>query len=576
MIRKFITAAFATAFMIGIGYANNHVSLSVYGIGGQLLTNVNNRLQLELKNNKKNDSQFIRSFYHNAPESIVKAMQPFGYFHPRIKSHIYQDVDKHWYIEFAIQRGEPITLTKVSIKISGAGKTDPAFERFVKHYPLKVGDVLNTEKYSSEKNKLLDIANARGYFNAKLIISKIKINLTSNQAKIIIRYDTGKRFKFGVTNIKAKFYDHNFIRRFLTYKKGQYFNSKYVTQLQEGFTSSDYFNSISIVPNTHHDAKARAKNLVPMDVYLTPSPAKQFQLGAGYGTDTRLRGMLGVKFRHITSTGQHAAAFFRGSDVESYLVANYYIPGENPATDTYQIGVAAGKQNLSNSKKSRNFKIYTGYTTQYGHLQQSIMLNYLDENYNIPSIFKGTINANLLYPSFDWKYGYFDNKLNPNNGYGFDLKLSGADKAIFSHTTFGQALLSAKFLATIMHNTRLLVRSQLGATSIGAIGNLPLSLQFFAGGANSVRGYGYKSMGPGRYLFTSSVELQQRIMGNWYAAVFYDAGNVSDSFLPKLLRGAGPGIVWRSPIGPFELTIAKPIDRPRRHWSIQFTMGPNL
>jgi len=38
----------------------------------------------------------------------------------------------------------------------------------------------------------------------------------------------------------------------------------------------------------------------------------------------------------------------------------------------------------------------------------------------------------------------------------------------------------------------------------------------------------------------------------------------------------GPGIVWLSPIGMLEITVANAISQPNHPWVIQFTMGPDL
>lgn len=69
----------------------------------------------------------------------------------------------------------------------------------------------------------------------------------------------------------------------------------------------------------------------------------------------------------------------------------------------------------------------------------------------------------------------------------------------------------------------------MGHTSIANIGELPLSLQLFAGGVSSVRGYGYNSIGPGRNLVVASSEVQQRIIGAFYLAGLVDAGVVANN-----------------------------------------------
>ena len=77
---------------------------------------------------------------------------------------------------------------------------------------------------------------------------------------------------------------------------------------------------------------------------------------------------------------------------------------------------------------------------------------------------------------------------------------------------------------------------------------LPFSEKFYVGGANSVRAFAVRSLGPGAFpgftnqgnqfsyvvcngnlKFVANLEYRQRIVGNLYGALFLDAGNVWDS-----------------------------------------------
>ena len=99
---------------------------------------------------------------------------------------------------------------------------------------------------------------------------------------------------------------------------------------------------------------------------------------------------------------------------------------------------------------------------------------------------------------------------------------------------------------------------------------VPDSLQFRAGGDNSVRGYGYRTLGPlsdgsvvgGAVMATGTLEVMRRVSPaerwrNWFGAAFVDAGNAATgwkSYTPVV--GYGIGLRWRSPIGPVRADIA--------------------
>ena len=111
---------------------------------------------------------------------------------------------------------------------------------------------------------------------------------------------------------------------------------------------------------------------------------------------------------------------------------------------------------------------------------------------------------------------------------------------------------------------------------------LPDALLFRAGGDDSVRGYGYRTLGPvvngvltsGRHLFTASGEIARPISAHrpslWWAA-FVDAGHAANKWSElDPVVGYGLGLRWRSPVGPLKLDVAYGADvhKTRLHLSV--------
>ena len=134
-------------------------------------------------------------------------------------------------------------------------------------------------------------------------------------------------------------------------------------------------------------------------------------------------------------------------------------------------------------------------------------------------------------------------------------------------------------------NTNLLYRfpwvsymSIIGRISLGSIpeaspGEVPADLRFYAGGANSIRGYAFQLVGPmvgdkpvgGRSLITFSLEFDLEIIGEFGAAAFIDGGSAFSEHLPnsadEILLGTGVGLRYFTPIGPIGLDIGFPLDK---------------
>jgi len=126
------------------------------------------------------------------------------------------------------------------------------------------------------------------------------------------------------------------------------------------------------------------------------------------------------------------------------------------------------------------------------------------------------------------------------------------------------------------------LRAEIGASAVGDFEELPAQYRFFAGGDQSVRGYGYQELSPvdengnkigGRHLFTATFEIQRNLPRNFVAAVFMDAGNAFDKFGDPLEYSAGVGLRYRLPFLSIGLDVAQSISdtsrSPRLH--INFT-----
>ena len=570
IINLFCCGCLNLSWVIPFSQAINTLKVQIVGLPPIPLENVFKRL-IEKQATIKDEftASDITKFYLDIPKEIEEGIKPYGYFMPHIHSYI-QHHYSSWCSYFTVNPGPQMHFTCVELQVIGPGSSDKAFQRLCVNFPIKTGDFFNSEKYERAKNNLFNIAASRGFFKAKMITSKIQINLSTYCATVIIIFDTGPQFRFGTTYFSHISFNKAFIQGFLQYRKGDYFNQEKIKQTREGLVNSSYFSTVEVNPQPK-----KAKGLyVPVRIYLHTDPKKQYSFGLGYGTDTGVRALVRTNFRRINSYGHRFNADLRVSTVNSALVTNYYIPGQNPAKDQYVFTAAFANQNQDIGKgSSRRFR--ASYQTNLWSWQQIISLTVLHEHYNLTGLPQA--NVSVLYPSILWQRVRADSLLNPERGYSMMVTISGAVKGFLSKTIFLQTRVNGRLLFTLRNQTRFIIRNSLGYTAVNNIATLPLSLQFFTGGAQSLRGFSYNSIGSGRNMIISSFEVQQRILKNFYIAAFIDVGNVSDQISKRKLKvGVGPGLVMLTPIGMFELTIANAISEFRKPWVIQFSMGSPL
>lgn len=550
----------------------NQLQFSVTGVQAPAYGNVSSMLQNQqgLLTYPLTPAE-IKRFYELAPEAIEKALQPFGYFEPQITSSI-QERQHTWLTHFTITPGPQMLVTSLDFQVNGDGANDKAFQKLIRNFPIKVGSPLNINLYNAAKNDLFRLASTRGYFTAKITKSQVIINLKTYQAKIIIHFSTGKRFRFGETHFNSSPFADDFLRRFLDYQAGDYYNYAKVQKTQQYFVSSNYFKQTLVTPNIDQTSG----DVVPMDIHLLPQKVEQITYGLGYGTDTRIRGTFGLNIRRINSHGHHMNFLGQLSASGNHvLTTNYFIPGKNPALSQYVLSAGIGHINIQNSTGnivSTNEKISAGYSTYLGEIQQTLALTYLNERYILPAFNLPYINSDVLYPSLIWQFIRRDKTFQPTRGFSAYAILSGSPLNV-TGVQFFQARLRLRALMSPTENTRFLMRLEAGHTNINNLTQLPLSLQLLAGGVDSIRGFSFDSIGPGYNLLVGSAEIQQRIKGSLYLGLFIDSGSV---FQGQWYTGAGPALVIVSPVGTIEASVAKAISPRQKGLYFDFSMGQDL
>lgn len=542
-----------------------------YGLDKETSGNVQARLNLLKKSLGELTPGKIQSIYQKAPEEIRIALQPYGYFHAKIQSQLLKK-EENFTASFTVQPGKPINITQLDINISGPGKNNPQLKQFIQHFPLKIGQVFTTKNYEKAKEDFYQAANQRGYVKSFFSTNKIIIDVEKNRLAIIIHLETGEQFYFGNVHFshQADHYSDDFLQRFVAPLKDQPFSSEKLLQLQGDMSGSYYFQQLFVTPDFDQANESRQ---IPVHMDVTAPKSKKYNVGLGYGTLTGPRLTAGASFRQLTNTGQHVDMQLKLSPVLSGLAAKYYIPGKNPINDQWLIGLNY-QRFLPKNGSSTSSMLEAGYLTKTEHTQTHAALTFLLENYKVKNL--APEKTQLLYPNFNFNYSQSNDVILPTFGKSLNLTLRGASKSFLSSDSFLQAEIKAKYFFSPFDFSHVIFRTDLGYTLTKNLHALPLTMRFFAGGLNSIRGYADSSIGPGRYLYSGSVEYQNQIKNNWWGAIFYDAGTATDHFGTPLFKGAGVGVLYQSSIGPIKLYLAKTLQQPKKHYSVELSIGPEF
>ena len=559
-------------------FAQVNVDVKIVGLDKELEDNVLMFLSIEQhKNHTLISEDRLKQLHKKAPLEISKSIQPFGYYQSVVNAELTQTSPSEWTATYRVDPGSPLTADEFNFVINPEINNDIEFQVLIKTLPFNKGDAFSHIEYEVFKASLAKLASERGYFNARFIKHRIEIDISRNTARIDLSFDSGFRYAFGDVFFNQNVLDTQLLKRYIPFEKGMPYTVNKVIDLQQALNDSDYFQSAEV----SQELPKADKNEVPVTVKLTPRKPHRFSLGLGYGSDTGVRAKFGWQMPRLNTSGHRLDTETRGSQLGYSLAAHYRVPVFNPRTD--QLIYSAGVVNeTTDSSESTRRSIGASLKHNRNNWREAISLNYQQEDYIVADV---SDDSTLLLPSINWSRTWGNNFIYAIDGLRFDITLRGASKKIISDTGFTQLHSGIKSISSINQHNRIIARGRLGSTWTQEFDQLPSSVRFFAGGAQSVRGYAYQSLGPvnadgdvvgGKLLMVGSIEYEHSFSGKWGLALFYDGGNAIDDFNDKLERGAGFGLRWQSPVGPVRIDFASAVTQEGNPWRIHINIGPDL
>jgi len=536
------------------------VAVSVTGLSGDELDNVEQRLSImTLKDRKDFDELLVQRLHQQSESDIRSALQPFGYYTPTITGTL-SGGPKDWKAHYDIQPGPRTHLRDIDIAVDGEAADFPAVHDLLPKLPLHKGDALLHSHYENAKTQLLQAAYAGGFLDAHYTTSELRIDPETQSADVELKLSSGPRYFFGPITIEQKDLDPQLVERYITINEGDPFDPQKVLKTQFALTDLGYFQTVVIEP-VRKEEKDRH---IPIVIHTSPRPRARYQIGGGYGTDTGPRATAGLELRRLNDAGHKFTSTLQLSKIQSTFTNEYRIPLGHSPIDSLSFTAATNYELLPTGDDSK-YTLGASLNRSPGRWQRRIYVDFLHERTNLDG---APSSSNLIMPGISFTRGEYDDPIHTRRGWFGFVDVHGADTALLSTATFIQVHGILRGAYPLGDRLTLFARAEMGASFTPDFQELPPSQRYFAGGDQSVRGYAYQSIGPrnaagdvvgGKYLSVFSIEPDIRLFQNWSVAVFYDLGGVDDRPAPRLLGGVGAGARYRAPFGEVKVDLAHPL-----------------
>ncbi len=519
----------------------------------------------------------VERLYRDADNSIHEGLRALGYYNAKISKALLWEKDC-WRAEFDIQVGAPVRYGDVNIDVAGAAASDPVFQNRIANGRPVTGDAFDHGQYSSYKSTVLKAASNTGYFDATLSTSKVVVDKAAATANLQMQIDSGDKYKFGAVNFSEGILHDYVLQGYTDIRAGDPYLAQSISDLYEALNGSSYFSSVSIKT----DPLDTENKIVPVTVELIPAKRRVYSAGGGFSTDTGPHGRLGYTDRRINQKGHQFDSKLFASEVLSELNASYRWPKRDPRREWFSI-VTGFQHEKTDTSEQDSFKL--GFLRSKNLGKNWLQTRYVDYAYEDYTVGDQSSISELIILGTNWETAVGRALSRATRGYRLSLDLRGASDKLGSDTTFMQVRAKAKFVRSLGEKVRVLARTGIGVTVKDDFEDLPASVRFFAGGDNSVRGYGFEDIGPlnddgdvigGSYRIDGSIEIDWLFREQWALALFVDSGDAFNNTELDLKTGAGFGLRWYSPVGPIRLDFAHPFDDPDKDFRIHISLGPDL
>lgn len=539
------------------------------------------------------DSELLR-LLQEAAQNTRDLVATLGYFSPDIKIELLPDsAAPGRQVKLTVVPGEPTVVTDVAIEFTGAIATDPTAaeqrQLIQDNWLLRPNMRFSQARWDAAKQQVLRQLTTERYPTGQLSTTVADIDPLTRSARLTVTLASGPEYRLGELIIQGnQRYDAQLITRLARLTPGASYDQAQLVAAQQRLADSGYFNSAYLTLDTTGNPTA-----APVRVQLREAHLQKIILGVGASTDGGPRLSAEHTHQQVPGLGWRAVSKL-AVDREAQSISTELTA---PPDDSFWRWVtAAGFKN----ERLGSFEV-SSQTLRVGRSQSG---DRIDRNYYLQYDRADTATSDATEPdvaaalsaNYAWTLRYFDSLPFPNSGWGLGLELGGGTTLGSQRNPYGRAAtrllgylpLDRRGDASAKRAGRLALRTEVGAVVAQEGITLPSTQLFLTGGDNSVRGYGYRSIGvtlpdgqttAGRYLALASVEWQRPIRANgrvtdWESTVFIDAGAVADK--PADLHaqvGVGVGARWKSPVGPLQIDLAYgvAVQKLRLHLSVGFS-----
>lgn len=526
-------------------------------------------------------------------EILTRLLRAYGFYDGEIIREVGPNLidgsDTRPQVRFNILPGERFRFGAIDL-----GELDQAPDSQIlrQSFGLFPGDFVDSYDIVRERADLDRTLGNTGFPFAEIDGPELLIDHARTQGDLTMPVRPNGQYNFGrVISDMPDFLSSDHLASIARFESGDLYSRELAQDLRRAIIATGLVSSVTITPVEAEAPTDGDPGTVNMNIGLTEAELRTIAGAIGYGTEEGFR--LAASWEHRNLFPPEGALRIRGivGTQEQLLGVTFRKSNFGGRDRILTLDAFAGS--LDNAAFAANTAGFIGTYERPSTLlfqkpfSWSIGLELVasDERLAFDSD-----NSDLIDPQPPERQTYFvaalpgfaqidtsDDLLNPTEGFRVSMRASpevSRTEGMQSFYIRNQA--DASYYRQIGDDGPIMAgRIRLGSINGAPLDNIAPSRRFFAGGGGSVRGYGFREIGPrdadgdptgGRSLLELSAEARiptPLFEGAVQIVPFVDAGSVSTEQYPDfedIRVGAGVGVRYLTGFGPLRLDVAFPVN----------------
>lgn len=472
-------------------------------------------------------------------------------------------------LTFHVQSGPRYTLQ--SVQVTHVTPNAPGITEFpdAEELGLHEGAPFQAQPVLDAEQRLLTLLREQGYAFATAPDRDVIVDHADKSVSVTFKVEPGPKTTFGPVTIKGLDRTReSVVQSYIAWDEGEPYDPRLVSKTQSALYRSGLFSTVRVAKAPTEDTSS----MVPMLIELAERKPRTIAAGIQYRTDEGASLRLRWENRNIGGLGRTLSYDLHLGEIQTSIETKYVLPRWRRENQTLELSAHAGQwsPDAYTSRRIGTRAYAERQLTERWRGGTGIALRWDDIEQDGDSQ-----QYHLI--SNPWRFAYedVDDPLDPTLGTRLILRaepFAGLGES---------ALLFVKNQVDYSHYFRLdndadwvlAARARVGMSLGAGRHDIPPDERFYAGGAASIRGYTYQSVGPidgdddplgGRSVFDGSIELRRKITEDIGVVAFLDGGSAFEDTFPTfgtMRYGAGIGMRYYTPIGPIGLDVAVPLNK---------------